>query len=403
MGFRMHSAIRPTARCTMLLVLFLPCCGLEARPSGTPEPTPPPPEVDGWEALPLAEGIRHPWGLAWLPDGRALLTSRDDGTVHLFDGQELQEVATQGMPEIFTAGQGGLLDISVHPQDQGENVRVYMTLSTGTQQANRTVLVRGVFGGQRLAGIQELFRAVPDKSGGQHFGSRLLWLPDNTLLMSVGDGGNPPLQIDGMPAREQAQNLRSHLGSVVRVTEDGEAAPGNPFTGRQDSLPEIWAYGLRHIQGLTRNPRSGDIWATDHGPRGGDELNLLEAGKNYGWPLETLGRDYRTGESIGQPSVEGMVSPKAVWTPAHAPSGLVFYTGAQFADWRGSLLSGGLVSQDIRRIVLDGENNVRRQERLRIHSRVRDVRQGPDGHLYALTDEEDGQLLRIVPKSAPRP
>lgn len=381
-----------------VLLLVLPCCGQGADTSSQVEPTPPPPEAGGWTAVTAAEGIRHPWGLAWLPDGRALITSRDDGTVHMFTGEGVEDVPTEGLPELFTAGQGGLLDITLHPDDTEGDLRVYMTLSTGNQQANRTMLVRGVFDGQRVHSIRELFRVVPDKSGSQHFGSRLLWLPDGTLLMSVGDGGNPPLRVGSMLAREQAQNLRSHLGSVLRLTDDGQPAPDNPFVDQPDALPEIWAYGLRNVQGLTRDPRSGRIWATDHGPRGGDELNLLEAGGNYGWPLQTLGRDYRTGQAIGQPSVEGTVSPKLVWIPAHAPSGLTLYTGPHFADWRGSLLSGGLVAQDIRRIELDRQGNVRRQERLRIGSRIRHVSQSPDGHLYALTDEEDGRLIRIVPQ-----
>lgn len=378
-----------------VLLLVLPCCGQGAGTPGPVEPTSPPPEASGWKAATVAEGVRHPWGLAWLADGRALVTSRDDGTVHIFTGEALEDVPTEALPEVFTAGQGGLLDISLHPDDTEGELRVYMTLSTGTQQANRTVLVRGMFDGQRVHGIRELFRVVPDKSGGQHFGSRLLWLPNGTLLMSVGDGGNPPLRVDGMLAREQARNLRSHLGSVLRLTADGRPAPDNPFVDRSDALPEIWAYGLRNVQGLTRDPRSGRIWATDHGPRGGDELNLLEAGRNYGWPLQTLGRDYRTGQAIGRPSVEGAVDPKVAWIPAHAPSGLAFYTGPQSPDWRGSLFSGGLVAQDVRRIELDGQGNVRQQDRLRIGSRVRDVSQGPDGHLYVLTDEEDGRLLRI--------
>jgi glucose/arabinose dehydrogenase len=239
---------------------------------------------------------------------------------------------------------------------------------------------------------------VPDKSGSQHFGSRLLWLPDGTLLMTVGDGGNPPLQIDGMLARDQAQNLRSHLGSIVRLTEDGNPAPDNPFVDRDDALPEIWAYGSRNSQGLARDPRSGRVWASEHGPRGGDELNLLKPGRNYGWPLQTWGRDYRTGAPIGSANAKGMENPGVVWTPAHAPSGLAFYTGKHFADWRGSLLSGGLVTQDVRRIMLDENGNVTGQERLTIGSRVRAVSQGPDGHIYILTDEQDGGLFRLEPK-----
>lgn len=232
-----------------------------------------------------------------------------------------------------------------------------------------------------LTGIETLFKAEPDKDSNQHFGSRLAWLADGTLLMSIGDGGHPPQRVDDRLAREQAQNKGNHLGSIVRLTEDGEAAPDNPFVDEEGSKPELWSYGHRNIQGLVRDPESGRVWVYEHGPRGGDELNLIRRGENYGWPLQTHGADYRTGEEIGGTNVDGMVIPKAVWTPAHAPSGLAFYTGDAFPEWRGSLFSGGLASEDILRIALDGDGNVTSQERLNIGRRVRDVRQGPDGGL----------------------
>jgi len=366
-----------------------------ASPAGAqPEPSGPPPEAKGWRAVTVAQGIDRPWGMTWLADGRLLITAKN-GTLHVLKGDQLERVPTEGLPRVFSEGQGALMDVVFHPKDRS---RVYMTLSAGTEKENRTVLVRGRFDGRRVTDIQTLFRVQPGKTGAQHFGSRLLWLPDGTLLMSVGDGGNPPLEIEGMLAREQAQNLRSHYGSVVRLTEDGKPAPDNPFSGKEGARPEIWSYGHRNIQGLTRDPQSGRIWATEHGPMGGDEVNLLEAGRNYGWPLVTLGRDYRTGQPIGKDSMPETVTPKVVWSPAHAPSGLAFYTGDRFPDWRGSLFSGGLAGQDIRRVALDGEGNVVGQERLTIGARVRDVRQGPDGFLYALTDEENGRLLRIEPE-----
>ncbi len=380
------------------LVLALLCSAPAACDTAGPGQTGPPKEAKGWQLVTVARGISHPWGLAWLPNGNALVTARDDAAVYLFNGKEFVEVPADGMPEVFTGGQGGLLDIAVHPGDTEGDLRVYMTLSTGTRQENRTVLVRGVYDGRRIKGIKELFRVVPDKSGSQHFGSRLLWLPDGTLLMTVGDGGNPPLEIDGMLARDQAQNLQSHLGSILRLTEDGKPAPDNPFVERDDARPEIWTYGNRNSQGLARDPRSGRIWANEHGPRGGDELNLLKPGRNYGWPLQTRGRDYRTGAPIGRTDVKGVEHPKVVWTPAHAPSGLEFYTGKHFPDWQGSLLSGGLAAQDVRRIMLDKDGNVTGQERLTIGSRVRAVSQGPDGHIYILTDEQDGGLSRVEPK-----
>lgn len=388
MRMRIHTSL-----CAATLALG--CVFLAPLATAQPEPTGTPPSAEGWKAVTVAEGISHPWGMAWLPDGRALITARH-GALYILERESLREIPMEGLPELFHQGQGGLFDISLHPGD-GEDPRVYMTLSTGTQGANRTILVRGRFDGERVIGIQTLFQVEPTKTGAQHFGSRILWLPDNTMLMSVGDGGNPPLRVGGMLSRDQAQHLGSHLGSVLRLAEDGTAAPGNPFANREEARPELWSYGHRNIQGMARDPESGRIWANEHGPKGGDELNLLQEGENFGWPLATLGRDYRTGEEIGQDSVEGAIDPKVVWIPAHAPSGLAFYTGERFPDWQGSLFSGGLITEDVQRIELDGENVVR-IERLHIGERVRDVRQGPDGYLYVLTDEGNGRVIRIEPE-----
>ncbi|MEG0885668.1 MAG: PQQ-dependent sugar dehydrogenase, partial [Janthinobacterium sp.] len=236
----------------------------------------PPAAQQPWKAVTVAEGVRQPWGIAWLGEGRALVTSKQ-GTLHLLNGKKFEDVALEGMPKVFTGGQGGLLDIVLHPRDAGKKQqRVYMTVSTGTNDANRTTLVRGVFDGKKVTGIQTLFKVATDKSGGQHFGSRLLWLPDGTLLMSVADGGNPPLRIGDRLAREQAQNLATHQGSILRLTEDGKPAPGNPLAAK-GALPEIWSYGHRNVQGLALDPVSGRVWATEHGPYGGDELNLVGA------------------------------------------------------------------------------------------------------------------------------
>ena len=357
----------------------------------------PPAAQQPWKAVTVAEGVRQPWGIAWLGEGRALVTSKQ-GTLHLLNGKTFTDVALEGMPKVFTGGQGGLLDIVLHPRDAGKpNPRVYMTVSTGTNDANRTTLVRGVFDGKKVTGIQTLFKVATDKSGGQHFGSRLLWLPDGTLLMSVADGGNPPLRIGDRLAREQAQNLATHQGSILRLTEEGKPAPGNPLAAK-GALPEIWSYGHRNVQGLALDPVSGRVWATEHGPYGGDELNLVVAGGNYGWPLQSYGADYKTHEPVGKHAVAGMLNPSVAWVPSPAPSGLAVYTGDKIAAWRGSIFSGGLAARDIRRIAVDANGKVTGQDRLAIGARVRDVRQGPDGYLYALTDEDNGRLLRIVPQ-----
>jgi glucose/arabinose dehydrogenase len=359
-------------------------------------PSAAPPKVKGWRADLVAEGVDRPWGMTWLADGKLLVTSKE-GTLHLLNGKRFDPVPLEGLPAVFSGGQGGLLDVSVHPADK-TNPRIYMTLSTGTDSANRTILVQGIFDGKRVHSIKTLFQVQPDKSGGQHFGSRLLWLADATLLMSVGDGGNAPQRIGGMLAREQAQNLGSHQGSILHLTDAGKPAAGNPLAVRPGALPEIWSFGHRNVQGLARDAASGRVWATEHGPRGGDELNLIQAGQNYGWPLQSYGRDYRSGEPIGEHVVAGMAAPKVAWVPSPAPSGLALYTGSHFPQWRGSLFSGGLAALDVRRVALDKDGKVTGQERLDIGKRVRDVRQGPDGYLYLLTDDSNGQLLRIVPQ-----
>jgi glucose/arabinose dehydrogenase len=355
----------------------------------------PPPAAKGWKIETVAQGAVRPWSMVWLPDGEMLVTSKE-GTLHRVVGSNFEEIELEGMPPVFTGGQAGLFEISLHP-NFAKNKWIYMTLATGNGRANRTTLVRGTFNGEKVTDIQKLFQVNLDKSGGAHFGSRLLWLQDGTLLMSIGDGGNPPTRIGDRLARDQAQNLASHQGSVLRLDENGNAAPNNPLAQQEGALPELWSIGHRNIQGLTRDTQ-GRIWATEHGPRGGDELNIIEGGKNYGWPVVSMGRDYQTNEPIGVETKPGMVDPIIAWTPSPGASGLAFYTGDTFPAWKGNLFSGGLASRDVRRVILDDQGQVTGQEQLKIGRRVRDVRQGPDGFLYLLTDEQDGELLRVVPQ-----
>ena len=352
-----------------------------------------PPAAKGWRAETVAEGISHPWSIAWLHNGHMLVTSRG-GNVYTLKGNKFEQVPLEGMPVVFNAGQGGLFEISVHPKDKN-NARVYMTLSTGTADANRTELVQGIYDGKKIHSIKSLYRVQPDKAGSQHYGGRLAWQADGTLLLSVGDGGNPPARIGDRLARDQAQNLATGQGTVLRLTDTGKPAAKNPLAGKPGALPEIWSYGHRNIQGMTIDPM-GRVWANEHGPKGGDELNLVVGGQNYGWPLQSYGLDYKTSEPVGQKVVPGTVQPKVAWVPSPGVSGLAYYTGSQFPDWRGSLMSGGLASRDIRRLVLDKDGNVTVQERMAIGERVRDVRQGPDGHLYLITDEDNGKLMRVV-------
>jgi glucose/arabinose dehydrogenase len=244
-----------------------------------------------------------------------------------------------------------------------------------------------------------IFEVSQPKPEFQHYGGRILWLPDGTLLLSVGDGGNPPVAVDGGLSRLQAQRPESHIGKILRLRDDGTAPPDNPFVGRAGARPEVYSIGHRHIQGLARHP-DGRIFATEHGPLGGDELNLIRPGANYGWPAVGWGRDYAGAAPVGtgQRSAPGMVDPVLVWYPSViGASGLMIYSGDRFPAWRGNIFAGGLATQDIRRTVLNPDGTVAQHESMRIGQRVRDVRQGPDGLVYVLTDEIHGRVFRLEP------
>ncbi|MEA3276272.1 MAG: PQQ-dependent sugar dehydrogenase [Pseudomonadota bacterium] len=352
------------------------------------------PEADGWRAEVVVSGLSHPWSIAWLPDGSALVTERE-GRLRLIRDGKLDPKPIAGVPPVLASGQGGLLDVSLHP-DFADNRLVYLTFATGSRDANRTALARGRLDGRALRDTEVIFENADPKSGGQHFGSRIVWLPDKSLLMSIGDGGNPPISFGGENIRNQAQNPGTHFGKVLRLHDDGTPHPDNPFANRPDAKPEIWSIGHRNVQGMTRDPISGRIWANEHGSRGGDELNLIEGGNNYGWPDVTYSKEYWGPRISDETSRPGIADPKLVWTPSKAPSGLAFYTGDIYPQWKGNLFSGALKFRQIRRIELDGTRVVN-EEKLTIGQRVRDARQGPDGYLYVLTDEDDGALLRILP------
>jgi aldose sugar dehydrogenase len=388
-----RSPMRIRALLTPLLLAWLPLASC-APPDGPARISGDVPEARGWRAETVVTGLEHPWSIAWLPDGTALITERP-GRLRLLRDGRLDPAPIAGVPEVLAYGQGGLLDVAPHPRF-AENQQVYLTFAQGTKDANRTALARGRLREGRLEDLQIIFRNADTKNDGQHFGSRLLWLPDGSLLMSIGDGGNPPTAHAGENIRNQAQNPSTHFGKVVRLTAEGQPLPDNPLVNRTGARPEIWTLGHRNIQGLTRDPRTGRVWATEHGSRGGDELNLLVGGGNYGWPVVTYSMEYWGPKIADATSRPGMVDPKLVWVPSKAPSGLAFYSGERLPGWQGDLFSGALKFGQIRRIDLDGER-VAGEEKLTIGARVRDVRQGPDGFLYVLTDESNGRLLRIVP------
>jgi aldose sugar dehydrogenase len=342
----------------------------------------------------VAKDLENPWGMAWLPDGAILITERG-GRVKILRNGSLEQIAIAQIPNLFVSGQAGLMDISLHPRFAQNNL-VYLTYSTGNFQSNHTSILRVKFDGKALVEPQVIFEVTPSKSGNQHFGSRIAWLPDDTMLIAIGDGGNPPLQLNDELIRNQAQKLNSQLGKILRLKDDGSIPSDNPFVKTANANPAIWSYGHRNIQGVFADPLSKQVWSTEHGSRGGDELNLIEAGKNYGWPVVTFSQEYTGGEISNEVSRPNMVDPKLVWTPAIAPSGLLLYRGNIFPDWQGNLFAGGLVSKSVIRIKIEGNKTVA-QETIPVGQRVRDVRQGKDGFIYILTDEQAGQLIRLEP------
>lgn len=361
------------------------------------------PSAKGFHKEVMADGLSHPWGIVWLPDGSMLVTERPGRVRHLNEDGSTRTYKVPGGPAVVVVGQGGLLDIALHP-DYAENGLVYFTLAAGKRDSNRTTLARAHFNGKRFTGLEELFRVSQAKSGGQHFGSRLVWLEDKTLLMSVGDGGNPPLRIGDVLSRKMAQEGSSHLGKILRLTPDGKPAAEAAFEGEKGILPEIYTMGHRNIQGMAVDPIRGTVWASEHGSLGGDELNRIEGGKNYGWPKVTYSKEYFGAQEISEhTSLPGMADPELVWLSGIAPSGLLLYTGDRFPQWRGDLFAGGLKDQSVRRVVLDESGKVLGEEIIRIGQRVREIRQGPDGLIYLLTDESDGKLIRLEPSEETDP
>ena len=339
-----------------------------------------------FKAVTIADGLAHPWGMAFLPGGDLLVTERT-GTLRRISNGALS-APISGLPEIYSSGQGGLLDVALHP-DFARNHWVYLTYAAGGHFGASTELARGKLLGNRLANTETLFVARPKSSGGQHFGSRIRFLRDGSLLMTLGDRGNRP----------EAQNTGSHTGSTIRLNDDGSVPKDNPFIEHPGVKPEIYTFGNRNVQGLTLHPKTGFPWAHEHGPQGGDEINVLYAGKNYGWPVITYGVNYGIGTKIGEGTRKvGMEQPLYYWDPSIAPSGMDFYTGDKFPKWQGNLFVGALAYRLLVRLELDGERIISEERLLQNEfGRIRDVRNGPDGHLYLLTDDADGRIIRLEP------
>jgi glucose/arabinose dehydrogenase len=336
----------------------------------------------------VAAGLEHPWSMAFLPDGRVLVTERP-GRLRLIVNGRLQAAPVSGVPKVVASGQGGLLDVVLHP-DYADNGWIYLSFAAPSPRGAHTAVARARLDGNRLVDLKTIFRANNVAGGRVHFGSRLAFGGDGKLYVTVGERGDS----------DRAQDLDSHNGTTVRLNDDGTVPGDNPFLNTAGALPETYSYGHRNPQGMARHPVSGDIWLNEHGPQGGDEINIVRAGVNYGWPVITYGRSY-AGFSIGEGSKKpGMAQPILHWTPSIAPSGMAFYTGDKFPAWRGNLFVGSLKFRHLVRLELDGERVVSQERLLEgAFGRVRDVRQGPDGLLYLLTDENEGALIRLEPAS----
>ncbi|MBL8665143.1 MAG: PQQ-dependent sugar dehydrogenase [Candidatus Odyssella sp.] len=339
-------------------------------------------------AVAVAKGLAHPWGLAFLPDGRMLVTERP-GRMRIVSPDGRISRPVEGVPEVYARGQGGLLDVTLHP-DFARNRLVYFTYAEPGPGGGGTAaaFARLSDDGARLENLKVIFRMEPKTEGGLHFGSRLVFARDGRVFITIGERGQMDL----------AQDISVNRGQVIRLEADGRVPADNPFVNRHGARPEIWSYGHRNPQGAAIHPETGKLWTVEHGPAGGDEINIPLAGRNYGWPVIGIGKHY-DGRPIGVGThKEGMEQPVYNWDPQIAPSGMAFYTGDKFPAWRGNLLVALLMTQALVRLELSGERVVREERMLRgVGQRLRHVRQGPDGFVYLLTDESDGQILRLEP------
>ena len=342
----------------------------------------------------VAEDIQHPWSIAFLPDGDMLFTQRT-GELRIVRDGELLPDPVAGVPETRVINQGGLQEIAVHPDFENNRI-VYVSYSKPNGSRGTTALIRARFENDRLEDVEEIFEADAWNERGGHFGAKIAFDEDGYLFMSVGDRQSPPT---GNLEKHPAQDLTTHFGTIVRLMDDGSVPQDNPFVGDPNVRPEIWSYGHRNPQGLAFHPETGDLWSTEHGPQGGDELNLILPGVNYGWPVIGYGVNYRSGTRI-HPSGEreGMEQPKTFWIPSIGASGLMIYDGDAFPEWRGDIFAGGLAATHRRlsRITVDGGRVMTRESLLHDVFRIREVRQGPDGFIYLATDNRAGGLTDIV-------
>jgi glucose/arabinose dehydrogenase len=345
-----------------------------------------------FETKTVAKGLEHPWSLAFLPDGRMLVTERP-GRMRYVAANGKLSAPIRGVPKVDARDQGGLLDVIVDP-DFKTNQTIYFSYAEPRPKGNGTAVARARLDGEQLRDLKVIWRMKPDLESTKHFGSRIVYGRDGTLFITTGERSI-------LEGRKQAQWLTSAFGKIIRIYPDGRVPDDNPFVGRKDALPEIWSYGHRNIQAAAINPETGALWEVEHGTRGGDEIDVVEKGKNYGWPVIAYGIEYdgkKIGEGITQKA--GMEQPIYYWDPVIAPSGMAFYTADLFPAWKGSLFIGGLAPEYVARLTLDGNRVVGEERLLEGRARFRDVRVGPDGAIYLLTDERNGELIKLVPSEA---
>ena len=345
-------------------------------------------EKHSFRVVTLLTALENPWSVAFLPDGRMLVTERA-GRLRLV-GQDfrLDPKPIAGLPDVVSQGQGGLFDVVLHPE-HAQNGWIYWAYNAPGAGGWGTALARGKLQGSRMTEVQVLFSMKPKTRSSQHFGGRIVFDKTGMLYLTLGDRGD----------KERAQKLDDHAGSVIRLHDDGRVPLDNPFAKRVDAMPEKWTLGNRNMQGAALHPRTGELWSHEHGPQGGDEVNVMRSGLNYGWPVITYGVNYGFGTRIGEGQTKpGMVQPLHLWVPSIAPSGMAFVSGSKFPKWTGDLLVGALRDQMLVRLELDGEKVVREERLLQgIVGRIRDVRMGPDSLVYLLTDDSEGALLRLEP------
>jgi glucose/arabinose dehydrogenase len=364
----------------LLPLLALPACAGESKPIRS--------EKHNFSVVTLVQGLENPWSVAWLPDGRMLVTERPGRLRIVSKDFTLDPKPVEGLPKIVVGGQGGLFDVVLHPNYK-ENGWIYIAYNGPGEGGHGTELMRAKLDGNRLIESQVLFRLLPKSGTGLHFGGRIVFDGKGHVFLTLGDRGD----------MDRAQRLNDHAGSVIRLNEDGSVPKDNPFVNRKDAKPEKFSYGNRSVQGAALHPKTGELWTHEHGPQGGDEVNVIRAGRNYGWPIVTYGVNYGTGTKIGEgPRKEGIEQPLHYWVPSIAPSGMAFYEGDKFPGWRGNMLVGALVDRAVVRLELDGEKVVKEERMMRgAIGRIRDVRVGPDGYVYLLSDERRGVLARLEP------